>query len=57
MHCFRLVWNFVNNYEILLENRRPFLDLLLEARVDDKELNQNDIREEVNTFMFEVSIL
>ena len=34
-----------------------FLDLILKTRKDGQALSDNDIREEVNTFMFAVSHL
>jgi len=40
-----------------IENRRPFLDLLLEARVDGKQMSQKEIRDEVTTFMFRVVLV
>ena len=49
-------WFLAIENGILIGNRRPFLDLLLQARVDGKEMSQEDIREEVDTFMFEVGV-
>ncbi|CAG9762333.1 unnamed protein product [Ceutorhynchus assimilis] len=36
-----------------IKKRLAFLDLLLEARIDGKPLTRTDLRDEVNTFMFE----
>ena len=41
-------------HSISLGKRRPFLDLLLKALVGDDALDDQAVREEVDTFMFEV---
>ena len=43
--------------DIGIKKKMALLDILLQSSIDGKPLNDLDIREEVDTFMFEVSIL
>lgn len=42
------------NSDIGQKKKKGLLDLLLETTVDGSYLSDNDIREEIDTFMFEV---
>lgn len=52
------------NFEVFDENldsmsirkKLPLLDILINAKIKHGSINNNEIREEVDTFMFEVSI-
>lgn len=49
--------NDINADEIYGKTKLSFLDMLLNATIDGKPLSNTDIREEVDTFMFEVCFL
>lgn len=46
-----------NDLDLGLKRKKTFLDILLESTIDGAPLSNLDIREEVDTFMFEVIAL
>lgn len=54
-----LLKNGTNNGVVKVKEKRKltFLDILLQSTIEGQSLSNLDIREEVDTFMFEVNIL
>ncbi|XP_047545500.1 cytochrome P450 4C1-like [Vanessa atalanta] len=47
------ITNFNENSDLGIKNKHAFLDLLLLSKVDGKQISDEHVREEVDTFLFE----